>query len=37
MATQLIEHERIRTTWTKAIALRPMVEKVIALGKRKDL
>jgi large subunit ribosomal protein L17 len=33
MATQLVEHERIRTTHTKAKALRPMVEKIIALGK----
>ena len=37
MATQLIEHERIRTTYTKAKALRPMVEKIIALSKIKTI
>jgi len=33
MASQLIVHERIRTTETKAKRLRPVAEKLITLGK----
>lgn len=34
MLTQLIEHERIRTTTAKAKALRPLAERAIAEAKR---
>ena len=34
MVTQLVEHERIQTTKSKAKAIRPLAEKVIALGKK---
>ena len=37
MAGSLIEHEQISTTLPKAKALRPVVEKLITLGKRGDL
>lgn len=37
MSKQLIEHERIRTSQSKAKALRPEVEKLITLAKRGDL
>ena len=37
MATALIVHEQIRTTLPKAKELRPVVEKLITLGKRGDL
>ncbi|MCY4007687.1 MAG: 50S ribosomal protein L17 [Rhodobacteraceae bacterium] len=37
MAGSLIEHEQIRTTLPKAKELRPIVEKLITLGKRGDL
>src|SRR5215467_6420385 len=37
MATSLIIEERIETTVPKAKALRPIVEKMITLGKRGDL
>jgi len=37
MATSLILEERIETTVPKAKALRPIVEKMITLGKRGDL
>ncbi|MFO0131333.1 MAG: L17 family ribosomal protein [bacterium] len=37
MCTQLVEHERIRTTAGKARALRPLIEKVIALAKRNNV
>ena len=33
----LLMHERVETTLPKAKALRPWVEKVISLGKKKDL
>ena len=37
MATSLIVEERIETTIPKAKALKPIVEKMITLGKRGDL
>jgi len=37
MAAALIKHEQIVTTLPKAKALRPVVEKLITLGKRGDL
>ena len=37
MAGSLIEHEQVRTTLPKAKELRPVVEKLITLGKRGDL
>jgi large subunit ribosomal protein L17 len=37
MASALIKHEQIVTTLPKAKDLRPVVEKVITLGKRGDL
>jgi large subunit ribosomal protein L17 len=37
MATSLIMEERIETTIPKAKALKPIVEKMITLGKRGDL
>ena len=37
MAGSLIEHEQIKTTLPKAKVLRPIVEKLITLGKRGDL
>ena len=37
MATALIKHEQIKTTLPKAKDLRPVVEKLITLGKRGDL
>ena len=37
MAASLIKHELIRTTLPKAKELRPIVEKLITLGKRGDL
>jgi large subunit ribosomal protein L17 len=37
MTVSLIFHERVITTLPKAKALRPFVEKVITLGKKKDL
>ncbi len=37
MAGSLIEHEQISTTLPKARELRPIVEKLITLGKRGDL
>ncbi|MDQ0160377.1 50S ribosomal protein L17 [Alkalibacillus sp. S2W] len=37
LATDLIVHERIETTESKAKELRPVVEKIITLGKRGDL
>ncbi|KAA0155927.1 hypothetical protein FNF27_00215 [Cafeteria roenbergensis] len=36
MATQLIQHERIRTTLPKAKELRRVVDKLVTLGKRGD-
>ncbi len=36
-ACSLIEHGRIRTTLGKAKALRPVIEKLVTLGKRGDL
>jgi large subunit ribosomal protein L17 len=37
MAGSLIEHEQIKTTLPKAKELKPVVEKLITLGKRGDL
>src|SRR5690625_6072907 len=37
LATDLIIHERLETTEDKAKELRPVVEKMITLGKRGDL
>lgn len=37
LAGSLIEHEQIRTTLPKAKELRPVVEKLVTLGKRGDL
>jgi large subunit ribosomal protein L17 len=37
MAVALVKHEQIRTTLPKAKELRPVVEKLITLGKRGDL
>ena len=37
LAAALIEHEQISTTVPKAKELRPIVEKMITLGKRGDL
>ena len=37
MAASLIEHEQIVTTLPKAKDLRPVVEKLITMGKRGDL
>ena len=37
LTTSLILHERIRTTVTKAKAVRPQVERVITLAKRDSL
>jgi large subunit ribosomal protein L17 len=37
MAAALIKHEQITTTLPKAKELRPVVEKLITLGKRGDL
>jgi large subunit ribosomal protein L17 len=37
MAGSLIEHEQIKTTLPKAKELRPIVEKLVTLGKRGDL
>jgi large subunit ribosomal protein L17 len=36
MASALIKHEQIRTTLPKAKELRPIVERLISLGKRGD-
>lgn len=37
LAASLIEHGRIRTTEAKAKAVRPVVERMVTLGKRGDL
>lgn len=37
MAVALVKHEQIKTTLPKAKELRPLVEKLITLGKRGDL
>ena len=37
MSAALIKHEQIRTTLAKAKALRPIVEKLITLGKKGSL
>jgi large subunit ribosomal protein L17 len=37
LAADLITHERLRTTETKAKALRPVAERLITYGKRGDV
>jgi large subunit ribosomal protein L17 len=37
LASALIQHGRVRTTVTKAKAVKPFVEQMITLGKRGDL
>ena len=37
LVTSLVEHERVKTTDSKAKELRPLAEKLIGLGKRGDL
>ena len=37
MATALLKHEQIKTTLPKAKELRPLVERMITLGKRGNL
>ena len=37
MSAALIKHEQIRTTLAKAKELRPIVEKIITLGKKGNL
>ncbi len=37
LSKEIIQHERIRTTETKAKAVKPEVEKLITLAKRGDL
>ena len=37
MAVALVKHEQIKTTLPKAKELRPVVEKLVTLGKRGDL
>jgi large subunit ribosomal protein L17 len=37
MAVALVKHEQIKTTLPKAKELRPLVEKLVTLGKRGDL
>src|ERR671911_1175612 len=37
LAGSLIEHGRVKTTVTKAKAVKPFVEQMISLGKRGDL
>ncbi len=37
MVTQLIQHERIRTTVPKAKALKQIADKMVTLGKRVGL
>jgi large subunit ribosomal protein L17 len=37
LSTEVIRHERIKTTEAKAKAVKPEVEKLITLGKRGDM
>jgi large subunit ribosomal protein L17 len=37
LTRDLIQHERIKTSQAKAKAVKPQVEKLITLGKRRDL
>ena len=37
MAVSLFEHELIKTTLPKAKELKPLIDKVITIGKKKDL
>ena len=37
LASQLIEHERIQTTLSKAKAVKPIAEQMITLGRRGDI
>jgi large subunit ribosomal protein L17 len=37
LASELIEHERIKTTLTKAKAVKPIAEQMITLGRRGDM
>ena len=34
MATQLIMHETIKTTWAKALEIRPLIERIVHKSKR---
>ena len=37
MLNSLIKHEQIKTTLPKAKELKPLIDKVITIGKKKDL
>src|SRR5271169_5138309 len=37
LTSELIEHERIKTTVTKAKAVKPIAEQMITLGRRGDI
>jgi large subunit ribosomal protein L17 len=37
LSSQVLQHERVRTTQAKAKVVKPEVEKLITLGKRGDL
>jgi len=37
LVTEVLRHERVETTLVKAKAVKPLVEKMVTLGKRGDL